>query len=369
LSFNRFLSMLEKHPELTIPSRVLAEVLDPEPALALCAAGVLAPAGPATWYPCARRLRSCRRTVAVDGAELHLLCGRGDGRCDPEVVPAREYGQHALDEAALVRVLQDLFGTTGDTPRREGCGQPLWLGRTPGGAVELWLWLRPQEPDFSDWVGDLGQRHGRPERTLVLVPTDRHIRIDTFPRHGPGQPVQIVDLHGALALDGGRIVVRVSRPAQEPVLWSDDATSAQVGMTTRLRVPPGVRWSHITIEHIENDFLGVRVGAHPPIRVTAAELRLTRESTGKLSDLGVLLCALCADGGRTTRAAVGAPNVRALRVQATRLSDVLCAAFGIRATPLHVDGKTETVYADFIALPEPRRTLRRRERREREDGS
>ena len=50
---------------------------------------VLVPQGPATWYPCARGLRGCRRIVAEDGAHLHLLCGRVSGGCATEILLPR----------------------------------------------------------------------------------------------------------------------------------------------------------------------------------------------------------------------------------------------------------------------------------------
>jgi hypothetical protein len=253
-----------------------------------------------------------------------------------------------------------LFVVDRETVRREGRGQPLGLGRTPGRAEDLYLWLRPTEPEVSDWIADRLHQRLRPERTLLLVPTPRLVRVDTFERHGPGQPVEIVHLERALTVDGGQIV-RVASGA--PPLRLPWPTEPVLGRGIRLQVPAGVRWPHITIEHVDDDILGVRIGAHPPVRVVAAELGLTRETSGKLSDLWVLLRTLCEDGGTTTRARVRAPNVNALRIQATRLSELLCAAFGIPDTPLHVEGRTETVRADFVALPEPRRTTRRRDRR------
>ncbi len=291
---------------------------------------------------------------------LTLLCGQTERRCPAETVAAADCGQHALDEGALVRLIQELFGVATEASRREGRGQPIWLGGARASYSEVHLWLRPQEPDFSDWLAELVARRGESSRSLVLVPTSRRVRVDTFERHGPGQPVEIVHLDRALALDGARVVRTSPNPVPVRVPWPEEPVAAR-GL--RLRLPAGVRWAHITIEHVEDDILGIRVGAHPPVRVTAAELGLTRGTSGRLSDLWELLRALCDDGGTTTRARVGAPNVNALRVQASRLSDRLCTAFGIAQSPLHVEAETETVRADFVALPEPRRTLRRRDRR------
>src|ERR1700734_3299286 len=84
LLLHRFFSHLESRPEFTFPSRLLADAIGAEAEGALCEASVLVPQGPATWYPCARGLRGCRRMVAADGARLHLLCGRSSGGCAAE---------------------------------------------------------------------------------------------------------------------------------------------------------------------------------------------------------------------------------------------------------------------------------------------
>jgi len=360
LLLHRFFSFLESRPELTFPSRLLADAIGAEAEGALCRAAVLVPQGPATWYPCARGLRGCRRIVAADGAHLHLLCGRVSGGCATEILPAEGLGQHGLDEPALVRLLQRLFGVDGQAARSEGRGQPIWLGRSLGGHPEVWAWLRPSEPAFAVWMGDLEERaRGRP--ALVLVPTPACIHAETFERYGPGQPVEVVHLDRALTVDGGEIVRAPAWGAQRArVPWAQDDVVVRTGV--RLRVPAGVRWSHITIEYVTDDVVAVRIGAHPPVRLSAADLGLTRESTANVSHLWELLLALCAGNGTCTRGRVGASSLAALRVRATRLSSRLCTAFGMPDPPLHVDSQTQSVRADFVARPETRRASTRRDR-------
>jgi hypothetical protein len=360
LPLHQFFRLLESRPEFTCPSRLLGDVVGPAAEEALCQARVLGPKGPATWYACARGLRTCRRTVAADRAQLHLLCGRASGDCPPEIVAAEEYGQHALDEPALVRLLQRLFGVDGQPPRIEGRGQPIRLGRSPGGDCEVWAWLRPFEPAFANWMGDLENRmHTKQRRrALVLVPTHARIYNHTFERYGPGQPVEVVYLDRALTVDGHQIVRTPPRPGPTArVPWSAPVLDRQ---GARLRVAAGVRWSHITIEYVNDDTVAVRVGAHPPTRMSAADLGLKRELGGKPPPLWELLLALCAGNGTCSRRGAGAYNLGALRTTASRLSKRLSAVFGIVEPALHVDKRTESVRSDFLARPETRRSSTRR---------
>ncbi len=356
---HRFFSLLESRSEFTYPSPLLADGIGPEAAQALCRAGVLGPAGPATWYPCARRFRDCRRTVATGGEELHVLCGRASGGCPAEVFPAADLGQHGLDESALLRLLQRLFGVEGQPARREGRGQPMGLGRSLGGDCDVWAWLRPEEPVFTVWMGELEPR-APGKRALVLVPTHARIRTETFERYGPGQPIEVVHLDRALTLELGEIV-RTARPAERAarVPWTQEPVVTRPGAS--LRVPAGVRWSHITFEYVDDDVVAMRVGAHAPRRLSAADLGLARESTAKGSRLWELLLALCAGSGVSTRRRIGASSLEALRVpRGARLSRRMCRAFGIPEPALHVDKQTESVRADFVALPETRRASTRR---------
>ena len=361
LPLHDFFSQLESRPELTFPSRLLAAAIGPDAERSLCQAHVLEPKGPATWYTCARRFRGCRRTVAVDGEQLHLVCGRPSGDCPTEIEPASDLGQHALDEAALLRLLQRLFGVAGQSPRAEGRGEPLHLGREPGDHREVWLWLRPHEPLFAMWLGDLESRTQGEGRALVLVPTSKRIYQHTFQRNGPGQPVEVLCLDRALAIDG-LAIVRAPPPAARPVgvPWSHGAYVERRGV--RLRVPAGVRWPHIFIEYVNGDTVAVRFGVSSSVRLSAADLGLRSEMEGKSSPLWDLLIALCLGNGKCSRAAISAPNVGVLRTRATRLSKHLCAVFGLEEPPLHVHKRTQTVHADFLARPETRRSSTRRDR-------
>lgn len=361
LPLRLFFSLLETREPLTVPSCLLDRAVGAEAAAALCHARVLAPKGPATWYPCARDLRGCRRTVAIDRDNLQLLCGRPFGSCETETVPAAELGQHALDELALVRLLQRLFGVEGQSPRSEGRGQPIWLGRRPGGSCDVWLWLRPSEPAFAMWMGELETRTLDASRALVLVPTPRHIYSHTFERYGAGQPLEVVHLERALAIEGCEII-RAPLSAR-PIAPLPRTLGPRVDRQgTRLRVPVGVRWSHITFEYVDDRTVAVRIGADSPTRLTALDLGLKHGVDGEPAALWELLLAICAGNGTCSRGSVRAPNLGALRTQATRLSKRLCAVFGIAQAPLHVDRGTQSVTADFLARPETRRSSTRRDR-------
>ena len=361
MPLHQFFSRLETLVPFTIPSCLLDRAVGPEAAAALCEARVLVPDGAATWYPCARGLRGCRRTVAVDRDDLHLICGRPSHGCAAETVPAAELGQHALDEAALVRLLQRLFGVEGQPACSEGRGQPTCLGRSPIGDGDLWLWLRPTEPAFAMWMGDLETRTHDRQRALVLVPTPERIASHTFERYGPGQPLEVVHLERALTLDEGLIVrtpprTRLSAPLPRTLGPAVDRPS------TRLRVEVGVRWSHITFEYVDDRTIAIRVGAHPPVRLSAIDLGLNHPLDGKVPALWALLLGLCAGNGTCSRSSVEVPSLNALRILATRLSERLCATFGIANSPLHVDRTTQSVTAEFLARHETRRASTRRGR-------
>jgi hypothetical protein len=358
LPLHRFLSLLESRSEFAYPTRLLADAIGTDAERALCDAGVLAPRGTTAWYPCAKGLRGCRRVVAAEGTRLHVLCGRSSGECATETLGAEDLGQHILEESALVRLLQQLFEVDGQAVRGEGRGQPLCIGKSDGGC-DVWLWLRPREPEFAIWMSHLENRP-RGARALVLVPTGARIYTDTFERYGPSQPITVVYLDRALTVVDGRVVR--SAPATEAsarVPWPADTLVERRG--ARLNVPAGIGWSHIVIEYVNDDVVAVRVGALSPVRLTAAELGLTHVSNGRASELWRLLVALCEGHGTCTRANVGT-SIDALKTRVRRLSDQLCRVFRLPDLPLHVDSATESVRADFRAAPETRRAATRRRR-------
>lgn len=358
MPLRRFLALVESRPEFRYPSRLLADAVGSLQARdALCASGVLVPDGPSTWYPCAHGRRSCTRSVAISGGRAQVRCGRLSDECATESFEEGELGQHVLNELALVATLQALFEVDGQPVYRERRGQVFSLGRSAtAGRARAWLWLRPREPDFSLWMRELEERE---DRAHVLVPTAAQINTQTFDRYGPGQPLSIVHLDRALSVHDGRIV-RVCDDAQPRarVPWP---MSQRVQRTpARVHTPAGTEWRQITIEYVDNDVVAIRVGDADPVRLTAADLGLTRASNGKLSDQWRLLVALCAGSGSCERRSVGASSVDVLIMRATRLGASLCEVLGIEGNPLHVSSRDETVVCDFRALPETSRELTRR---------
>ena len=353
---HNFFRLLESRPEFTFPSRLLAPAIGPDAERALCHARVLVPKGPATWYTCVRNLSRCRRSAAIssDGADLHLLCGGPSGDCPTEIVPADELGQHALDEVALARLLQDLFGVAGQSTRFLGPDRPLQLGRMPGDHQEIWFWIRPDEPAFSMWMGELEKRSRDGHRALVLVPTSRRVHEHTFARYAAGQPVEVAYLDRALTVAGVAIVRAPPTGAPPPrVAWADTALVDRLGV--RLRVPPGLCWTDVFIEYVNGDTVAVRFGTGHPERLSAADFGLKSEMDGRPNRLWQLLLALCLGDGMCSRADVDAHNLGVLRTRATRLSKQLCAVFGLEDVPVHVHQRDETVRADFAARRETRR--------------
>jgi hypothetical protein len=173
------------------------------------------------------------------------------------------------------------------------------------------------------------------------------------------QPVEVVYLDRALTADAEGIVQRLPAAAQlARVPWSHGPLVVRPG--ARLQVPASVGWSHIFIEYVNGDTVSARFGARAPVRLSAADLGLKRELDGPASPLWDLLIALCLGNGTCARMDTDAPNIGALRTRATRLSQHLCAVFGLNDPPLHVDKQTQTVRADFLARPETRRASTRR---------
>jgi hypothetical protein len=406
LLFHHFLASLESRSrELSYPSRLLVSVLGPQVSTALCQAGVLRPSGLATWYTCAREDRECRRTVAadglelhlvcgqplrscpteiapavwypcprllpgcrralrVDGPELHLSCGQPSGDCKTEIVPSAELGQHALDEDALVKLLQHLFGVEAHRPRTDGRRRATWLGCLPGGHRDVWLWLRPREPAFSTWMGAAEARSRESGHwAFVLVPTGKHVPAHTFERYGRGRPVEIVYLDRVLALEAGEIVLAEAPVDSTPAPRVPGKPGPLVERPgVRIHVPAGLRWSHIAIEYVNDTTLCVRIGTYPPQRLTPPDLSLKLEVGGDHTVLWQLLLALCAGNGVCSSGAAHSSTLYVLRKRTSRLARRLRRAFGMDDLPLHVDGRSLTVRADFIARPETLRASTRRDR-------
>jgi hypothetical protein len=360
MPLRRFLALVESRPEFRYPSRLLAAAIGSEQARdALCASGVLVPDGLASWYPCAHGRRSCTRSVAVSEGRAEVRCGRLPEECAPESFQQGELGQHTFNELGLIATLQPLFGVEGQPVFRERQGQVFWLGRSAaeGGAL-VWLWLRPREPGFSLWMRELEDRGGR---ARVLVPTAAGIYTQTFDRYGPGQPVSIVHLDRALSVDGKRIV-RVSEASEERARLPWPIAQPVQRTPARVHTPAGTQWRQIAIEFVNDDVVAIRVGDADPVRLTAAELGLTRATNGETNEQWRLLVALCAGSGTCERRSVGAASVDVLITRATRLGARLCDVLGIEGNPLHVSSRDETVTSDFRALPDTRRELARRSR-------
>ena len=355
MPLRRFLSLVESRQDFCYPTPLLGDAIGIGAKDALCAAGVLAAHGPATWYPCARGLRGCVRIVAADpaAAKLHALCGRSPSQCPTDSFAEHELGQHELCEAALATLLQGLFEAQGQAVGRHGRGAILSLGqKEPGPAGrELWLWLRPKEPDFSQWARDL---EDRPRQAIVLVPTPALVHADTFNRYGPGRPVQIMYLNHTLTIEGGRIVRAeegVAPPARVP--W---ATERHVERShARVHTPAGTRWGDITIEKVDGHVVAVRIGDRAPARLSAAEFGMTSEANGEPTEQWKLLLELCDGSGTCTRGSVGASSMDVLKVRMRRLGIRLCAVFGIAELPLHVSSDDESVRTEFRAFPHTRR--------------
>jgi hypothetical protein len=130
--------------------------------------------------------------------------------------------------------------------------------------------------------------------------------------------------------------------------------------SVRIQVPAGIGWSQISIEYVDDDVVAIRVADQPPVRLSSAELGLTKDPNGSQNLQWRLLLALCEGAGRCTRSATGAPNMDVLKKRAERLGDALCAVFGLPDRPLHINSREQLVWSDFCAAPETRREASRR---------
>ncbi|MGH7294891.1 MAG: hypothetical protein ACRELB_08160 [Polyangiaceae bacterium] len=314
---------------------------------ALCASGVFAPAGAATWYPCGERRHGCRRTVAALGGRLRATCGRSPEVCEALTFEPGELTEHVYVELALVALLQELFDVHGTVFRER---RALWLGRSPSEAgAGVWLWLRPEEPHFTIWMREIEDRGGP---TLVLVPTPNHTYAETFERYGVGQPISIVFLERVLSIAAGR-VVRVRDPAPAArVPWPQRRRVER--SVARLRAPAGTTWGQIAIQNVDGDTVAIRVGNEAPARLSALDLGMTRaDGSGQRTEQWRLLRELCEGSGSCTRASVGASSMEVVTTRAGRLGSLLSDVVGVEGNPLHVSTRDETVSSAFRALPEP----------------
>jgi hypothetical protein len=287
------------------------------------------------------------------GSVVQVTCGRSPEECAAESFQPGELGQHVLDEAALVRLLQNLFGTDGKDAPRGPTDRALSLGRSRDGR-DVWLWPRPREPEFTLWMRE---REDLVDPTLVLVPTPARIYAETFDRYGPGQHASIAHLDRTLGIDGGAIVRARLPPSVTRLPWSVAEPTERSAV--HFRTPAGTTWRHIAVEQVDGEMVSIRVGEQRPVRASASELGLTSETSGAPNAQWRLLLALCEGSGTCTRGSVGASSVSVLKMRAQRLGDQLCVVFGIPESPLHVTARDETVRSDFIAAPETRRAASR----------
>jgi len=343
----RFLELVESRHEIRYPTRFLADGVGGIAAAdALCASGVLAPAGTATWFPCGQGRHACRRTVSTSEAGLRATCGRSPSACEVLTFDSGDLTEHVFVELAFVALLQELFDAQGAIFRER---HALWLGRSASESrAGVWLWLRPEEPHFTVWMREVEDRGAR---ALVLVPTPSYTYAETFDRYGPGQPVSIVYLDRSLSIADGRIV-RASRdapPARVP--WPPRRRVER--SIARVRTTAGTVWRQITIKLVDGDVVAIRVGEQAPVHLSALELGMVRANgTGEHSDLWHLLRALCEGSGTCTRAGVFATSMDVLTTRARRLGARLSEILGIEGNPLHVSNRDQTVSSEFRAVPE-----------------
>lgn len=238
-----FLALVEKHGATTLPSRALARLVPLAERTALTAAGVLAGAEAVTSWPC--DVRGCGREIRANFAgarkPLVALCSQAPPVCAPVELRFDEVSQQQVSVRALVELACALLKADSDPDALTMLNASHPVGRAPLPARVATLargrevfWTRaPRDLDLGAFCA---RRERVKRRTLVLVPTTRHVPLETAARFASGERVEILALDDLLAIRAGAIVLRetLSRDPARPSLRapsSPGALAATLGVT------------------------------------------------------------------------------------------------------------------------------------------
>jgi hypothetical protein len=242
------------------------------------------------------------------------------------ILRADDPGLEDLSATDLARVLRALYGLSGR-------GRPVphtfaraattlgWTGNGRG-AREVLLCARPRT--------GLARALGRKHRTLVLVPTARHLTPLLRERHAPGARVELEALEEALVALGGRLVRRAAIAPDAPGIAPEDDSPSK---------PPTVmlrglakHWSEMRLCLLDGTTVRLDVGGRC-LRCTHIDFGMAHAHTRKPTLLWEVVEEICERGGYFRTSRFG--NADATKKLVNRLSHDLQALFGIRGSPFY----------------------------------
>jgi hypothetical protein len=228
----------------------------------------------------------------------------------------------ASDLSRVLRVLYGLSGRGRPVPAVfEAAAAPLgWMG-TGKDAREVLLCARPP--------GGLAKALERRRRTLVLIPTARHLTPELRERHAPGAIVTLEALEEALVPLGGRLVRRAAIAPDAP---ETGAAPVRPSIQRLGLVGLAKRWTDLRICLVDRTTVRVDAGGRC-IRCTHVDLGMAHGNSRRPTLAWEVLGELCQQHGcfRTRRFG----NENATRQLVHRVGRDLQELFGIDGSPFH----------------------------------
>ena len=341
-SLEAFLALVEKHGSVVLGSRNLEKKIPLVARAALHAVHVLAGAEAAASWPC--DVRGCAREIRANytGARKPLvaICCQAPAACMPIELGFDDVSQQSISVAPLVCRACTLLGANVDDDalatlnERHPIGiapPPVLVATSRKGARDLFWARTPRDTDLAAFCA---RRERVKRRTLVLVPTGRHVSLELAARYASGERVEVLALTDALEIRDGEIALRETRESPAPRV-STSAPSA-TGRATDLAALLGVtRWEDIRLIPVDDQTLRIEAKGQTLLR-SFAELGFVDGRTKDarpvsgwhllllLCHKGVLRPSEYAEFGKKWGAKKGIEEMRKR----------LCAAFGLAEDPL-----------------------------------
>jgi hypothetical protein len=286
-----------------------------------------------------------RALMALVEGDHHLVRTAELAAVAPEVlVAARRAGILRTDDPGLedlsatdlARTLRALYGLAGRgrpvPPVFAAAATTLgWMG-TGYGAREVLFCARPRT--------GLARALRRKRRTLVLVPSARHLTTVLRARHAPGARIELEALEEALVVLDGRLVRRASIAPDAPGI---EPSPVQPGVPLppdgSPSTPPTVplrglakRWTEMRVCLLDRTTVRVDVGGRC-LRCTHIDFGMAHARTRRPTRSWEVVEELCERGGyfRTTRLA----DAEGTKKLINRASHDLQELFGIEGSPFY----------------------------------
>ncbi len=263
ISLGQVIALIEKHGTLVMPSRSVEKLAPIDARVALTAAGILAAAPAAASWPC--DVRGCAREIRANrsGARKALvaICSQAPPACAPVELGFDDVAQQELAVDALVAAACALLGAKIDPSVRTKLRQRRAIGEAQAPVLVASL-TRPRVRDVF-WAAtprdmDLAAFGARRERiarkTLVLVPTARHVPLDVAARYARGEAVEIAALEDLLVVRAGKLALMDDEAPIAPDTKSSRARRVGQGIATEIGA---AKWEDIKVTEIDERTLRI----------------------------------------------------------------------------------------------------------------